>query len=303
MLPGRGLTGFERSSAGIGQRPSPLVGGVAGLLRRAEGRLDLRSHGVVRRELDVRLTVGTGGRGRLAHAGRSTRSAAGYNAVRSTAETDGRLAAHLPAPRRCAPLGSATVPPSPSPLPSALADVLTPTVRALRRLYAAESVSIALTSADGSTLRFVVADGRASDNVVGLELPTGTGIAGWVAMSQQQMAVADVTRDPRFARDVAESIGYVPTAILAAPLPGEDGALGVIEVLDPDPARRGDLGTLSLAGSLLAAVATLAEQHAAAPVDPSLAHGLARLAAHGPAATDLAARLLAAVADTWDARG
>lgn len=175
-------------------------------------------------------------------------------------------------------------------------------MRALRRLYGAESASIALTSVDGATLRFVAADGRASERVVGLEIPTGTGIAGWVAMSQQQMAVADVTRDPRFARDVAEGLGYVPTTILAAPLPGEDGALGVIEVLDPDPARRGDLGTLSLVGSLLAAVAELADVHSAAPHDPALAARVTRVGSLGPAASGLAVRLLDAVADAWDAR-
>lgn len=187
-------------------------------------------------------------------------------------------------------------PPSLSP---ALEAVLTPTVRALRRLYAAESVSVALTSEDGSALRFVAADGRAAEQVVGLEIPTSTGIAGWVAMSQQQMAVADVTRDPRFARDVAESIGYVPTAILAAPLPGEDGSLGVLEVLDPDPSRRGDLGTLSLVGSLLAALLSHAEGH---DLDPALAGRVRRVAALGPGSAQLASRLLDAVADTWDAR-
>jgi GAF domain-containing protein len=183
-----------------------------------------------------------------------------------------------------------------------LGPVLASTVRSLRRLYAAESVSVALTSEDGSTLRFLAADGRASERVVGLQLPTGTGIAGWVAMSQQQMAVADVTRDPRFARDVAERLGYVPTSILAAPLPGEDGALGVIEVLDPDPSRRGDLGTLSLVGSLLAAVVTMGARQSASPLDPAFAQRLQRVAALGSGATDLAARLLDAVVDTWDAR-
>jgi GAF domain-containing protein len=191
---------------------------------------------------------------------------------------------------------------TPSETPAALAEVLTPTVRALRRLYAAQSASIALTSEDGATLRFVAADGRASERVLGLQIPSGTGIAGWVAMSQQQMAVADVTQDPRFAREVAESLGYVPTTILAAPLPGEDGALGVIEVLDPDPARRGDLGTLSLVGSLLAAVATLATEQSAAPLDPAFSSRLTRVTELGPAAADLAARLLDAVADAWDAR-
>lgn len=98
--------------------------------------------------------------------------------------------------------------------------MLNATAAALRRLYGAASCSVALTVSGGTALRFVAADGEASDQVVGLELPVDKGIAGWVAMSQSQMAVADVTKDPRFARDVAELIGYMPTSILAAPLPG-----------------------------------------------------------------------------------
>lgn len=177
------------------------------------------------------------------------------------------------------------------------ADVLNATAAALRRLYGAASCSVALTVSGGTALRFVAADGEASDQVVGLELPVDKGIAGWVAMSQSQMAVADVTKDPRFARDVAELIGYMPTSILAAPLPGPDSALGVLEVLDADPARRGDLVTLALVGSLLAALLAQTSQEQPAP---ELAGRLARLTELGPSAVGLAARLLDAVVDTWE---
>jgi len=55
----------------------------------------------------------------------------------------------------------------------------------------------------------------------------------------QPIEIADVTRDPRFARDVAESTGYVPRAILAMPLETDRAMLGVIEDLD----RRKDGGS------------------------------------------------------------
>jgi signal transduction protein with GAF and PtsI domain len=178
-----------------------------------------------------------------------------------------------------------------------LAPVLASTVRSLRRLYSAASVSVALTSEDGTSLRFVAADGEAAGKVVGLEITVDTGIAGWVAMSQTPMAVGDVTRDPRFAREVAEQIGYVPQSILAAPLPGPEAALGVLEVLDADASRRGDLGTLALTGSLLAALVTHSSE---SQLDPGLAHRIVRVSAQGPAATALAARLLDAVIDTGE---
>jgi GAF domain-containing protein len=170
-------------------------------------------------------------------------------------------------------------------------------VRALRRLYSAASVSVALITPDGSGLRFVAADGQAAASVVGLEITVETGIAGWVAMSQTPMAVGDVTRDPRFAREVAEQVGYIPQSILAAPLPGPEEALGVLEVLDPDASRRGDLGTLALTGSLLAALVTHSSE---SQLDPALVHRIVRVAAQGPAAAALAARLLDVVIETGE---
>nr|MBA3567211.1 GAF domain-containing protein [Actinomycetota bacterium] len=48
--------------------------------------------------------------------------------------------------------------------------------------------------------------------------------------------------DPRFAQDVAEHTGYVPSGLMAAPLLHEERALGVLEVLD-----RPEQSTFSLA--------------------------------------------------------
>ena len=70
------------------------------------------------------------------------------------------------------------------------------------------------------------------------------GVAGFVALSGQALAT-DVSRDDRFARDIAESTNYIPTIILAAPLLDEDGeTIGVLEVLDPSrPDDETRLGT------------------------------------------------------------
>jgi signal transduction protein with GAF and PtsI domain len=189
------------------------------------------------------------------------------------------------------------VPDTTDDLAGQLAPVLSSTVRSLRRLYSAASVSVALTTPDGAGLRFVAADGEASANVIGLEITVDTGIAGWVAMSQTPMAVGDVTRDPRFAREVAEQVGYIPQSILAAPLPGPEEALGVLEVLDPDASRRGDLGTLALTGSLLAALVTHSFE---SELDPQLVHRVVRVSGQGAPAVALAARLLDVVIETGE---
>lgn len=49
-----------------------------------------------------------------------------------------------------------------------------------------------------------------------------------------------------FARDVATSTGYVPDALMAAPLAHRDRVLGVLEVLDPVEQSRSSLSELDL---------------------------------------------------------
>lgn len=135
---------------------------------------------------------------------------------------------------------------------------LTRSVAAVRELFDAAACSCAMASEDGEALTFVAADGEGATEVVGVQVPVGRGLVGWAAMSGQPVAVRDVRADARFARDIAESTGYVPTSVLAAPFFDRGGeVLGVLEVLDPGIELSGEwplavLGTL--ASQLLAVV-------------------------------------------------
>lgn len=125
---------------------------------------------------------------------------------------------------------------------------LTEIVESAREAFGAQACSIALLDEEEDNLVFTVASGTGADSVVGLSVPVGVGIAGWVVSSGQSIEVTEVVSDPRFARDVAEQTGYVPQAILAAPLETERRVLGVVEVLDRDADRPGsdrDLVTLA----------------------------------------------------------
>ena len=136
-------------------------------------------------------------------------------------------------------------------------DGLTRSVAAVRELFDAAACSCALANPDGAALTFTAADGIGAAEVIGVEVPVGRGLVGWTAMSGQPVAVRDVRTDARFARDIAEGTGYVPTAILAAPFFDSAGeVVGVLEVLDPAIDTSGDwpltvLGTLA---SQLAAI-------------------------------------------------
>lgn len=96
----------------------------------------------------------------------------------------------------------------------------------------AQAASIALHDPVGDRLVFVAAAGPAAGGVVGLGIDASAGIAGYAFSTGQPLAVADVTRDPRFDRTVAEATGYVPRSLLATPLIDDQGVVGVLEVLD-----------------------------------------------------------------------
>lgn len=121
--------------------------------------------------------------------------------------------------------------------PMASKDLLQAITRTAKGLFGAAACSLALLTEDESELVFTSASGDGEDSVSGLRIPSNAGIAGWVVMSGQPMAVADLRRDPRWARNVAETTGYVPTTLLAVPVQTPQRLLGVVELLDRDESR------------------------------------------------------------------
>ena len=149
--------------------------------------------------------------------------------------------------------------------PATLETELGRAVASVRQLYEAAACSVALLDAGGSQLRFRAADGAGAEAIVGVTLPLGRGVAGWVAMTAQAIAVTDVQRDPRFAQDVAEATSYVPQSLIAVPLVDDVGSVsGVLEVLDPrhEEVHTGrDLDVLALIGTQLATVVRLCRMY------------------------------------------
>jgi signal transduction protein with GAF and PtsI domain len=113
-------------------------------------------------------------------------------------------------------------------------------------LFEAEACSLALLDREREELVFYATSGGRADQVDGMHLPVGHGIAGWVVASGEAIAVQDVARDPRFAADVASSLGHTPRSIVAMPLETERGILGVIEVLDARSEDRSNMELLEL---------------------------------------------------------
>jgi GAF domain-containing protein len=97
-----------------------------------------------------------------------------------------------------------------------------------RAIFEAGAASVMLLDEETDELVFEAVAGAGEGDLI----PSSTGIAGWVLVTRQPLVVDDLAADPRFARQAAESTGYVPSTLVAVPLVVEDRALGVLSVLD-----------------------------------------------------------------------
>jgi len=110
--------------------------------------------------------------------------------------------------------------------------LLSAIVEVARSIFGAKASSILLLDEETDELVFEAVVGEGEDTLLGTRFPAGTGIAGWVLATRTPLVIEDVHSDPRWSRDVAEGTGYVPKGLMAAPLLHEEGALGVLSVLD-----------------------------------------------------------------------
>lgn len=169
-------------------------------------------------------------------------------------------------------------------------------------LFDAEAASIALHDAAIDRLVFVVAAGDQGQGVVGLSIDPTAGVAGYVFSTGQPLALSDVERDARFGRSTAEQTGYVPRSLVAVPLLDDEGALGVLEVLDRRGAGGFDLRDVELAG-VFARQATIAIRSSRVERDTAtLMRSVLGAASDADPASDVEA-LLAAATRGLDADG
>ena len=152
-----------------------------------------------------------------------------------------------------------------------------------RAIFRARASSIMTHDPSARELEFAAVSGEGSSELVGKRLPDSTGIAGWVLSAREPVVIEDVASDPRFARDVADSTGYVPRGLMAAPLLSDERALGVLSVLDRPERANFSLSELDLLG--------LFAHQAAIAIDISGAARRARVAVEGadPALEDVVA--------------
>jgi GAF domain-containing protein len=105
-------------------------------------------------------------------------------------------------------------------------------VEVARSIFGAHGSSIMLLDEETDELVFEAVARAEERHLLGMRMPSTTGVAGWVISTRQPLVIDDVSQDPRHARDVAERTGYVPQGLMAVPLLHEERTLGVLSVLD-----------------------------------------------------------------------
>jgi len=91
---------------------------------------------------------------------------------------------------------------------------------------------------------------------INLRLKPGEGIAGWVALHEESIIVPHAQNNPRFSSKIDTQTGFRTASLIAVPLQGREGLIGVLEVVNKLDGRfnANDL-TLAQALSTPAAIA------------------------------------------------
>jgi len=116
-------------------------------------------------------------------------------------------------------------------------------------------------------LRFTVVRGPKSERLKGQLLPHDEGICGWVARTGEPALTENPQRDSRHSARISQEIGYEAHNILAVPLKGRAGVLGVLQLLNREggkPFSHDDMASLESLAVQIAMVlenARLFENH------------------------------------------
>ncbi len=118
-----------------------------------------------------------------------------------------------------------------------LREVLQSIMLQVERLLQPKTWSLLLIEEDTGELCFEIAVSPVAQELKGIRLKVGEGIAGWVAQTGTSLLIPDVSQDPRFARRVADEVAYPVSSILCVPLRIRNRVLGVIELINSSGER------------------------------------------------------------------
>ncbi len=116
-------------------------------------------------------------------------------------------------------------------------ELITLVMEKAKEVMDAEASSVLLYNKESDKLEFEVALNEnevASKKLTSkIVLNMGEGIAGWVAMNKKSLVIKDVVYDERFSQRADKTTGFTTRSIIAVPLMGRKGLIGVAEVINP----------------------------------------------------------------------
>lgn len=104
--------------------------------------------------------------------------------------------------------------------------------RAAAGVLDAAAVSVATVEPADGALVYRAAWGAGADEVVGMRIAPGTGLAGAVVADGRPIRVGDCRADARFSARSADRTGYVPHTMLLVPILSGGRVTGVLSALD-----------------------------------------------------------------------
>ena len=100
------------------------------------------------------------------------------------------------------------------------------------RIMDAKASSLLLLDRKTQKLYFKVATGSKGTDIKQFEIDLGQGIAGHVAQTGEPLLIPDVAKDPRWYKEISESIGFRTQSIACVPMKVYGEIIGVVEIID-----------------------------------------------------------------------
>ncbi|MGD9186882.1 MAG: sigma-54-dependent Fis family transcriptional regulator [Desulfobacteraceae bacterium] len=128
-------------------------------------------------------------------------------------------------------------------------------IESAARVVKAKAASLLLVEAKSNTLYFQVATGEKKNEVKDYRVKMGQGIAGHVALTGEPLLIEDVSNDPRWYKEISESLGFETQSIACVPLRIEKEIIGVVQLIDKEngrPIKSSDMMLLDEFASLAA---------------------------------------------------
>lgn len=113
-----------------------------------------------------------------------------------------------------------------------LSRVLETIMEQVSTLFKPDTWSLLLVDEDKQELYFEIAVGQAAEDLRNIRLKMGEGVAGWVATHGEAVFVEDANADTRFTPRVDQVTRMQTRTIVAVPIRGSEGVLGVLEIVN-----------------------------------------------------------------------